>query len=87
MWSVIFEDAARKAFKKLDRPVQASIAKKLEELSQIEDPGILAKPLLHDLKGRWRLRVGGHRVIFKIERQQLVILVVDVGRRDTIYDQ
>ena len=86
MWSVSFLDAARKSFKKLDKKTQASIVSKLEELERSEDPCAFAKPLRYGLKGHWRLRVGSYRVIFSIEKSELVILVVDVDRRDSIYD-
>lgn len=86
MWSVEFNDASAKAFRKLDGKTQRVIKAKLQELQALQDPGVLAKPLMHDLKGRWRLRVGSYRVIFSLEKQRLVILVVDIGRRDSIYD-
>lgn len=86
MWSVEFNDAAAKAFRKLDGKTQRAIAAKLAELQTLKEPGDLAKPLMHDMKGRWRVRVGSYRVIFSQEKQRLVILVVDVGRRDSVYD-
>lgn len=86
MWSVEFNDASAKAFRKLDGKTQRSIKAKLQELQALQDPGVLAKPLMHDLKGRWRLRVGSYRVIFSLEKRRLVILVVDIGRRDSVYD-
>ncbi len=51
----------------------------------MQDPGELAKPLMHDLKRRWRLRVGSYRVIFSMAEKRMLILVVDIGRRDSIY--
>lgn len=86
MWSLEFNDASAKAFRKLDGKTQRGIKAKLQEIQALQDPGVLAKPLMHDLKGRWRLRVGSYRVIFSLEKQRLVILVVDIGRRDSVYD-
>ena len=85
MWAVEFNDAAAKTFKKLDGKTQRAIAAKLSELAALPAPTVLAKPLMHDLKGRWRLRVGMYRVIFSVEADRVVILVVDVGSRDKIY--
>lgn len=62
MWSVEFNDAAAKAFRKLDGKTQRAIAAKLAELQTLKEPGDLAKPLMHDMKGRWRVRVGSYRV-------------------------
>lgn len=85
MWAVKFNEVALKSFKKLDKQVQRSIKAKLEELGKLEEPGQLAKPLTHDLKGRYRLHIGPYRVIFRLERSVVVILVVDVGKRESIY--
>ena len=85
MWSVEFNDASAKAFRKLDGKTQRAVKSKLQELQALQNPGVHAKPLMHDLKGRWRLRMGGYRIIFSLERQRMLILVVDIGRRDDIY--
>lgn len=46
-------------------------------------PAEFGKPLTGPLKGYWRLRVGDYRVIYRIERQRLVVIVVKAGiRRD-----
>jgi mRNA interferase RelE/StbE len=39
------------------------------------------------LTGRnaWRIRIGDYRVIYEIEDNKLIILVVDVGHRKEIY--
>jgi mRNA interferase RelE/StbE len=86
MWAVEFEADAAKAFRKLDGTTQRAIRAKLTEIAKLSDPGAMAKPLMHDQKGRWRLRVGSWRVLFRMERQVLVIVVVDVGKRDAVYD-
>lgn len=86
MWTVKLEDDARKAFKRLDKRLQSQILAKLRELEQAPDPGVFAKPLMYDLKGLWRLRVGSHRVIFRMNNAVLLILVIDIGRRDSVYD-
>lgn len=86
MWALSFSADAAKTFRKLDKKVQRDIQKKLTELQGLEFPGQMAKPLTHDLKNRWRLHIGVWRVIFRLENDQLVILVVDIGKRDAVYD-
>lgn len=47
------------------------------------DPKSYGKPLLGELKGYWRLRVGDYRVIYKIREDIVEVLVIKVGiRRD-----
>ena len=86
MWRLTFNATAAKAFKKLDGHTQRSMKAKLLELQALPDPGVLAKPLMHDLKGRYRLRVGSYHIIFSLDREEVLILVVDVGPRDSVYD-
>lgn len=86
MWAVDYNDAAAKQFRKLDGKVQRAIRAKLDELKRLKDPSALAKPLRHDLKGRWRLHIGTYRVIFRLENSTVLILVVDIGLRDSVYD-
>lgn len=38
-------------------------------------------------KGFDRLRVGDYRVIFRVERDQLIVCVIDAGNRGNIYRQ
>jgi len=50
-------------------------------------PQEYGKPLLGELKGYWRLRVGDYRVIYKIKEDTVEILVIKVGirRDDEVY--
>lgn len=86
MWSVEYLDDARRKFKKLDPQLQRRIKDKFEELALLPDPTVRGKPLRYDLKDYWRIAFGTHRVIYKIEKKQIIIVVVDIGLRDGIYD-
>ena len=72
-------------------------ARFLEKMESIEAERILEKmklvsknpfPYVKRLKGvpLYSLRTGKYRVIMSIEREKLVILVVDVGNRKNVYD-
>ncbi|WP_084408391.1 type II toxin-antitoxin system RelE/ParE family toxin [Leptotrichia sp. oral taxon 215] len=37
------------------------------------------------MKGFWRYRVKNYRIIAKIKKEELVILIVQIDRRDKIY--
>jgi len=43
-----------------------------------------AKPLRGDLKGRYRIRMGDHRVQFIVETD--LITIEKIGKRDKFYD-
>lgn len=44
------------------------------------------KPLRGPLAGLWRLRVDDDRIIIDVRVSEVVLVALDVGRRDTVYD-
>jgi len=86
MYRIEFLREAYEEFKKLDKPIQRIIKEKLILLAK--NPEALKnniKPLKGNYSGLYRLRVGNYRVIYKIEKQKLIILIVRVGHRKEIY--
>jgi mRNA interferase RelE/StbE len=63
--------------KKTDLPKidlkKRSIIKKAIEERLARQPEIYGKPLQRTLKGYWKLRVGDHRVIFKVASNSVFI--------------
>jgi len=58
------------------------IEKKLLELS--ENPEI-GKPLKRPLKGFWRLHIGHYVLMYKIDKKNQKIILVDYAHHDDIY--
>lgn len=50
-----------------------------------ENPGIHGKPLISNHSVQWRYRVGDYRIIAVIEDEKLMILVIAIGHRRSIY--
>ncbi|MBR1552510.1 MAG: type II toxin-antitoxin system RelE/ParE family toxin, partial [Schwartzia sp.] len=48
-------------------------------------PRAHGKGLTSNLSGKWRYRVGDYRLIADIEDARVVILMLDVARRDEAY--
>jgi len=72
--------------RRLDRQVQRGILRYLRERIMSEDnPRHFGKSLRHGLEGLWSYRVGDYRVICKIEDHRLVVLVLAVDHRSTVY--
>jgi mRNA interferase RelE/StbE len=87
LWTIEWDDAARKELRKLDHTAQDQILSYLEKrIATEEDPRRFGEGLSADKVGLWRYRVGNYRVICQIEDQKLVVLVVRVGRRRNVYD-
>jgi len=83
MYNILFDKKALDFFKKLDKSIQERIGKKIQELAGNPRLGV---PLIGNLAGLWKLRIGDYRVIYKIIEGNLVILVLKIGHRKNVYD-
>jgi len=73
--------------KKLDKHVAALIIGWIEKnLENCENPRVHGKGLVENKPGQWRYRIGDYRIICEIQDDKIIILVLDVGRRRSIYD-
>ena len=86
-WLIKIEDGARKDIAKLDRPVAKRVISFLRErLEKLDDPRSIGEALKGKKFGEfWKYRVGDIRIIARIEDKELIILVVRVGHRKSIY--
>ena len=73
---------AQKEFDRLDRTLQTRIIKKLKSLEP--DPRGL-DALKMSGSSSWRVRVGDYRIIYDIQDQVLIVLVLKIGHRREIY--
>ncbi len=82
-YQLIFRPAAARSLRKLPRPAVERIKVALQGLCQNPRPsGVKA---LSGEPGLWRVRVGDYRVVYEIEDDALVILVVRVAHRREVY--
>lgn len=87
VWKIRYLPRADKQFGKLDPQTRAAIAKYLNKrVLAAHDPRELGKALTGDKSGLWRYRVDKYRIICQIQDQVLIVLVIEIGKRDTIYD-
>lgn len=75
-----------KLLKKLDKPHQIIILNWIKKhLLNCIDPRRHGKALTGDKKGFWRYRVGNYRLIAEINDQEIVIYLLTVGHRKSVY--
>ena len=75
--------SAAKALKKIPKPDRRRIVEKIDSLAE-EPPN----PETTKMKGDnpfHRIRVGDYRIVYEIQNEVLVILIVKVGHRKDIY--
>jgi len=86
-WVVEFDSQAAKEFKKLSPDLKKSIIDYLtNKVLKSSNPKNLGKPLKYGYIGLWRYRVEKHRIICHIEEEKMVVLVLRIGKRDSIYE-
>jgi len=86
VWTIEWDDRARKELKRLDRQVQREILRYFKKrIATDQDPRRFGKPLSRELQGLWRYRVGDFRMICNIEDEHVVVLVLGVAHRSTVY--
>lgn len=84
-WTLDYLESAQKSLSKMGRAEADRITKRLGEIAALEDPHSRGHALTGNLVGLWHFRVEDWRVIARIEKQRLVILVVEIGHRSKVY--
>ncbi|MGR3978999.1 type II toxin-antitoxin system RelE/ParE family toxin [Acinetobacter sp. 1207_04] len=79
-----FKETARKKFSKLNPDIAKQILKKLVKV--LENPKI-PKNKLSGSSDQYKIKLKsvGYRLVYQVIDNELVIVVIDVDRRDTIY--
>jgi mRNA interferase RelE/StbE len=82
LFSISLTTSARKSLQKLPKKDQLLIFAVLETLKNNPTP-----PKALKLSGRegYRIRVGNFRILYTLNRGELLVLVLDVGHRREIY--
>jgi mRNA interferase RelE/StbE len=86
MYAIEFLPTARKELSSLDSVVQKQLKNKIILLAA--DPAQLKnniKPLKGEFSGKFRLRVRDYRIIFRIEEEKVLIMIIRIGHRKEEY--
>ncbi|MBI3590076.1 MAG: type II toxin-antitoxin system RelE/ParE family toxin [Candidatus Melainabacteria bacterium] len=66
----------------LNKEIKDLIKRKVERL--IEEP-LLGFPLKGKLSGYFKLKISKYRIVYKIINDQLIILIIAIGKRDNFF--
>jgi len=82
-YEVVFTESARRDFLRLEKETQKRIVSALERIR------IRPERYVRKLVGStgFRLRVGDYRIIMDIDQAKLIVLVIKIGHRKSIYDR
>lgn len=82
-YRIEWKPSARKELRRIDPPVRRRIISAVEALA--DDPRPSGAAAVAGSPGWLRIRVGGYRVIYSLDDGALVVLVLKVGTRGSIY--
>ena len=82
MYAVELLPSAVKALSKLERAAQIRLARRIDRLATDPLEGAVK---LRGAKDIWRVRVGDGRILYRIEQERLVVLVIRIGHRRDVY--
>lgn len=86
IYQVQYTETAVKQLKKMDKKIAAFIVSYIDDkLVDCANPRQFGKALKGGLNDIWRYRVGDYRILAKIEDDQVVITVVEIGHRKDVY--
>ncbi|MBF0179619.1 MAG: type II toxin-antitoxin system RelE/ParE family toxin [Magnetococcales bacterium] len=82
-YSIEISNTAYRDLKKLPKMVRDSIGKVIDSLAFHPRPdGCVKMAAMQDM---WRIRVGDYRIIYSIQDDRLVVLIVKIGHRREVY--
>ncbi len=83
-YEVKIDQRAAKLLRKLDRPLQAKLVAVIGTLAvDPRPPGVKA---LTGHPSLLRIRVGNYRIVYTVDDGILLVLVVHLGHRGSVYD-
>lgn len=83
-YAITLSPMAARQLGKLDAQVRRRIQAALELLA--EQPRPPAATRLVGGAGEWRVRTGDYRIVYEIEDDRLLILVLRIGHRREVYE-
>ena len=82
---VVLTETFKKQLKKLDAAISKRVLDYLEQIELLDNPRSRGKALTSNLSGLWRYRVGDYRILCRIRDDKLVITVIEIAHRSTVY--
>lgn len=82
-YRVEFKPSAADSFRKLDKQIQRRLAAKVEALK--ENPRPTAAEKLKGEEDLYRLRSGDYRIVYQVQDEIFLVLILGVGHRKDIY--
>jgi mRNA interferase RelE/StbE len=86
MWEVKLTDRARQQYERASHALQNKLDRCFEMLAADPRNHPNIKALKGLLSGYWRYRVGDHRVVYRIDSDDRIVIVLIIAHRKDAYD-
>lgn len=85
-WTIEYSPDAIRQLNNLDKPTRLRVFNYLDgRIHACKNPRHFGEPLVANLAGLWRYRVGDYRIICEIQAEKVIVLVLAIGYRSEIY--
>ena len=85
VWKISFIKSAEKEFSKLPHDIKKRVRDFLRE-KVVDNPRMYGTAIKSSSPIKlWRYRVGHYRLISQIKDQEVVVIVIKIGKRDSVY--
>ena len=82
MYTITIKQSAAKALAKIDAPQRNRLIEAIDKLKTNPTAGNVLKG---EFTGLRRIRIGDYRVVYEVQNEQLVILVLRIAYRSEVY--
>ena len=84
MFTITYHPKVRMDFRKVHAR-HVNVIREVIDEKLASKPTVYGKPLKSTLKNLRALRIGNYRVVYAVRNKELIVLVLIVGQRDTVY--
>ncbi|GAB4528905.1 MAG: type II toxin-antitoxin system RelE/ParE family toxin [Anaerolineae bacterium] len=82
-YHVVIANSAKRDLRRLSSDLQRRIAARLEALKSTSRPAGASK--LRNREGQWRIRVGDYRIIYQIDEDKRLVIILRIKHRREAY--
>jgi mRNA interferase RelE/StbE len=85
MYKIILSKGTEKFLANLYSRDKKMLSRFYDSFEKISEEPYRANPLVGNLKGYYSYRVGDYRIIFEIEKKQLLVFIEKIEHRKSVY--
>lgn len=85
LFRIEFVKSAVKEFDRLPKAIQQKVTEALFLLSRNPHTELLKIKKLKGVESLYRIRLGDYRLVYEIQNERLIVLVIKIGHRKDVY--